>query len=456
MGVALGISLRQPKSIMFGGNYFGQGYFGQAYQGDVLTIVFLTDVATTSEAINILVSRTLADNGAGSDSNAILASIALTDTGSLASEVVSTLAQVALSDIGAAAEAAAILARLVVSDSGVGLEIVSILSSFVLSDTGLGSDVISILAQIAVSDNSTLANEALSILASIFVTDKGSNYFVNESMAASPTTGTLKNSAIWDVGGYLRLTPALDFKSGQIEYNNTLPDKFEIGLDLWAGGGNGADSVYFYFGNNATPKSEDAATGGYIIAFSEYHDQVELYFNGVEIANYNITTLDNSTWRTAKIFKNGNNFRVLLNDVLIINFTDSTRTLAGTLYGFGARTGGFNNEHRVKNTYVLAEYVEITTQVPIADTTSGSDALSILASIAVTDSGTLASETLAVLASIAVTDSGSASETALQILYGIAVSDSALSSEAIDVLKMRGLYTRAGQLFDLKANLYNY
>jgi hypothetical protein len=175
---------------------------------------------------------------------------------------------------------------------------------------------------------------------------------VNESMASSPSTGTLKNDAAWNAGGYLRFTSAVNFQSGQIEYTdsaNQVVDDFETSYEGHVGGGDGADALYFYWGASSTPTSEENAVGGYIVAYSEYHDKVKIFFNGSELNAPTLTGIDDGQWHRIRIVVRGLNIKAFWDETLIADFTDTTRTLGGTLFGWGGRTGGLNHEHRVRN-----------------------------------------------------------------------------------------------------------
>lgn len=173
---------------------------------------------------------------------------------------------------------------------------------------------------------------------------------VDESMVNTPSTGTIAGDAIHDdVNDYIRLTSATNFHSGRFIYSATLPTNFTTEFDLWAGGGTGADAIWFFFGNTSIPTQEDSATGGYSIAFSEFHDAIRIYWNGSQISSTSQANLDNSTWRTAKIVKTGDNFKIYLNNSLIVDFNDTTRTITGSNYGWAGRCGGSNNEHRIRN-----------------------------------------------------------------------------------------------------------
>lgn len=177
---------------------------------------------------------------------------------------------------------------------------------------------------------------------------------VDESLDNNNGTGTLAGNATNQVG-YVRMTTATNSQDGSIYWTGTLTNPFTVEFDFWSGGGNGADGVCFFYGTTSTLGNEETADDGYRIYFSEYHDIIGLRFDGGSIlASITEQNLDNSTWRTVKIIIDGTNITVYLNDVEKLNYTDINRTFGGTYYGIGARTGGLNNEHRVRNVLITS------------------------------------------------------------------------------------------------------
>jgi hypothetical protein len=201
---------------------------------------------------------------------------------------------------------------------------------------------------------------------------------VNESMASSPTTGTIKNNATWNTGGWLQLTTNDSSQNGQIEYvdNGSLGTDFTVDFDFYMGPNNtGADAIWFYFGDSATPGQEDSAEGGYHIAFDEYSgvgQPERILFNGVTLANTTGTsTYSDSIWHHGKFVVAGTTITMYLDGTQVLTYTDTTRTLGGNLFGWGGRTGGITNEHRIKN-------VQLSTTNPITVDSSGNDNTGIL------------------------------------------------------------------------------
>lgn len=178
--------------------------------------------------------------------------------------------------------------------------------------------------------------------------------YIDESMASTPS-GTLKGVAAYVAAAtsYLLLTGAFNSQYGQLEYSNPLANAFTAEFDFLTGNGgtppNAADAIWFYFGCSGTANSEDegAGYGGYLVAYDEYNDQIQLWFNGTMLTSVAQTGLDNATLRLAKIVVNGTSIKIYLDGSLKIDYTDTARTLPGTKCGVGARTGGFNNQHRL-------------------------------------------------------------------------------------------------------------
>lgn len=178
---------------------------------------------------------------------------------------------------------------------------------------------------------------------------------INESMASTPA-GTLSGNASYNSGGkYTQLTPAANSNAGALEYSKTVPSAFIFESDFYANGG--ADANWVYWGCSSTPGNEDNNYGGYIVALDEYgsdpNKPVFLQFAGTVLAQSSYPwNLGNATKRTLKVVVDGTHILVYVNNVLLIDFTDSVRTLPGTKIGVAARTGGVNAEHRCYRIHV--------------------------------------------------------------------------------------------------------
>ena len=174
---------------------------------------------------------------------------------------------------------------------------------------------------------------------------------------------TLKGDAI-QKEGYVELTPNEGGKSGQIEYTGlSLGDHWTITGEFWSGGGSGADAFYIYLWARSTPTSEDDDQGQYCIAFDEYQDQIQFKFAGDLLAAVDQPDLDNGQWHHFAVVCDEGVFKVYLDHRLRLEYDDSANypdrtSNSNALFGFGARTGGLTNFHRVRN-------IELTTGQPI-------------------------------------------------------------------------------------------
>ena len=162
--------------------------------------------------------------------------------------------------------------------------------------------------------------------------------------------GTLFGDSYWDTANHwLRLTRAVGSINGVIEYHTLNPgDPFICEFDFIMVNAGGADALWFHFFKKAMPTNEDDAGDGYIVAYDEYSGQIQLKWAGTALANPSQSGMQ-TAWRKAKIYHSGVNIKVYYEGSKVIDFDDSARDETGTYIGFGARTGGSNNEHRVRN-----------------------------------------------------------------------------------------------------------
>lgn len=181
---------------------------------------------------------------------------------------------------------------------------------------------------------------------------------LQEDMEKAPG-GTLKNNAFYDpTNKWLRLTSAANGLGGMLEYSLNPGDNFIAEFRFWTGGGStpGADAIWLYAYDTSTPPSEDNASGGYHFNYDEYQDQVQLQYNGGTLSASGQASIDNAVWHTAKIIHSGTNSKIYYDGTLKIDYTDMVRNQIGALFGLGARTGGYNNEHRIDD-LVVRKYV---------------------------------------------------------------------------------------------------
>lgn len=173
-------------------------------------------------------------------------------------------------------------------------------------------------------------------------------------MSTSPIIGSaLVNQALQE-NDYLRLTPATNNVNGRFYNRVTVPAIFAMKFDMYALGS--AEAIYFTWGTNGIQTSE-VATGasiGYVVDASENRGKIEIRWQGTILAEVAYANLGDGTYRNfrAEINKGASNtiITVFIDDVEVLTYTDSNRTLPGTFFGVGARTGAAANAvHRIKN-----------------------------------------------------------------------------------------------------------
>jgi len=179
-------------------------------------------------------------------------------------------------------------------------------------------------------------------------------HLIYEDLSSAPS-GTLKNSAYYDrENRWIRLTRAVNNENGQLEYVLTPPPQsFVVEFQFWAGWGTGADATYFYAYCSSTPPNEGADAGGYIFAYDEYQDNLQLRYRGALLASVDLRNMDDNRWHDARIVFDGQVIEMYFdnrpdNRIRYVDYQASGRKV-NTLFGWGARTGGQNNEHRIRN-----------------------------------------------------------------------------------------------------------
>ncbi|MBI1923309.1 T9SS type A sorting domain-containing protein [Candidatus Poribacteria bacterium] len=193
-------------------------------------------------------------------------------------------------------------------------------------------------------------------------------YPVGTTLKGTPKATDLSPS---DPLSYIRLTSNVNGQNGQLEFTNSswIGNEWDVSGTFKTGGrtgGDGADAFYVYAGTNSTPTSEDAAFSGYSINYDEFQDEIQLKFNGASLKKQIVHSakgdtgggpninIDDGTDRLFQVTFTQGNFVIKLGNstsfLYTITHTDTTRTLS-SFYGFGARTGSFNNNHDLKKNY---------------------------------------------------------------------------------------------------------
>ena len=189
----------------------------------------------------------------------------------------------------------------------------------------------------------------------------------------NPTTGsqaspeaTLTGNAAYVSPTGVRLTQAVSGQSGSMVWDFIQLPYMRVQFQMKSGGGSGADAMWFFFGADGVPSTEYAGiTNGYIIFFSEFHFHIGLNYGTFSDGNQKLSGgganplisvdvqgIGDNQWHDVDISVLSNRIIVRWDGRVIIDYLDVyTRDLAdpaNSNFGFGARTGGLNNEHWIK------------------------------------------------------------------------------------------------------------
>lgn len=176
------------------------------------------------------------------------------------------------------------------------------------------------------------------------------------------------NATFIDSSNGIRLTDALGAQNGAIEWNFVQAPFMRVQFNFKAGGGSGADGTWFYCFADATPTTEygTGLTYGYIIYLSEYYDKVGITYGpftdgqqgnaggaGQPLATASLANIDNNVTHEVDVSILFNKITIRVDGAVIIDYSDVyTRDLTHTKFGFGARTGGSNNQHFISGLVV--------------------------------------------------------------------------------------------------------
>jgi len=187
-------------------------------------------------------------------------------------------------------------------------------------------------------------------------TFNGADYYLAIDEGTSGYGGTVGGDATEANGDYLSLTTNVNSQSGYIEYSGIFPgSRMYTTFDTYAGGGTGADAIWFWWGATSRPSSEDDTNhGGYLFAMDEYAGNKNfLDWDGTRLHTENVSDVDDGNWHSWTIEWNGSSswaIKVWKDGSYVFGRNDSERTLTNpSTIGWGGRTGGSNNHHRVRN-----------------------------------------------------------------------------------------------------------
>ncbi len=193
--------------------------------------------------------------------------------------------------------------------------------------------------------------------------DRESNLLASWDGRGDPTvTGnsfplaTLSGNATYDATNkHVRLTSAVVSQNGRIEWDMNPGNAMKTSFEFRAGGGTGADSTWFYVYNTSSPISEDATSGGYIIALDEFGaDTIQVKYNGTLLGSVSPGNIDDNAFHRVDIVIENARVDVFWDGKKQISVQDQLgRDISGTRMGFGARTGGATDNHDIRNLEVV-------------------------------------------------------------------------------------------------------
>jgi hypothetical protein len=179
-----------------------------------------------------------------------------------------------------------------------------------------------------------------------------------EDAMDDPTNDPLVNST-WNASyinhQFMKLTPAASSRAGTLRRNVNISNGgngFVADFEFWIGGGNGADGLWLFSDQNNVDNNylnEDQNLGGYCFVYDTWQNQHQIKHNGNNYGTNAESNHDNSTWRDGKVEQWRTTGRMFLDGVLRIQRTTLPDDNIGNYFGFAARTGGANNEHRIRN-----------------------------------------------------------------------------------------------------------
>jgi hypothetical protein len=197
---------------------------------------------------------------------------------------------------------------------------------------------------------------------------------LNSAVTTDPAPpATLTGNAYWDgTNDEVHLTDAVNGQSGALQYEDSPGSNFTFSTQFYDGGGTGADSIYLYMGANSTPSSENDDVGGFIFTYDEFQHYIGFQYDGqlldyvycsspssvTEISTAGVPNaqssaacnVNSSSWQTAEVIQTNNSVEMLMNGSVIINYTSGSLPVAtGPYMGWGARTGGSNDSHLIRD-----------------------------------------------------------------------------------------------------------
>lgn len=188
--------------------------------------------------------------------------------------------------------------------------------------------------------------------------------------------GTKSGSAAFTAGTGMVLTTAVGGISGAVGWNFSQMPFMHARFTYLAGGGNGADATWFYCFCDQVPTTEGGGPNskGYIIGLSEFHAAATLIWGNQggagaawsgtnmtgQLASAAVNGIADNASHVVDVYISKNRIVLKRDGTTLIDYKDSIiRDLSGTLFGFGARTGGSHNNHIIKNMIVVKNGVNV-------------------------------------------------------------------------------------------------
>jgi hypothetical protein len=177
----------------------------------------------------------------------------------------------------------------------------------------------------------------------------GSSYYLAINNSIDNFGGTIYERATKE-NGYVSLTTNVNSINGQLQFDNIHSgNRIYATFQTWIGGGSGADALYFYWAATARPWMEEIDSRGYNFAIDTYSNQLQLRAADKLIYTKSMYNLDDSQWHSWTVEMKEGVVSVWRDNNLQFTRENSLTISNSTFIGWGARTGGLNNHHRVRN-----------------------------------------------------------------------------------------------------------
>lgn len=221
---------------------------------------------------------------------------------------------------------------------------------------------------------STVSGTASAAVSSV----SGPQLNISETFTGGAGVGTLLGNAAVS-GGVLHLTDAVNSQNGSWYYAPPQAAKgFRATFDLLIGGGGGADGFSFAYGENAGALfGHEGPTGnGVVVAFDTYDNgsentpNITIKYNGVDqVEEYKPGGIRTATFVPVVVIVTTTGLCSVYHDGTAVAHTvlSGWNPQSTWEFGFGAATGGVNDNHWVDNFTVQSNAYDVT-----LDTLSGS------------------------------------------------------------------------------------